>query len=175
MMPSDVEIRELRVSDSSELAHAYRRNREHLAPWDPERPPSFFTAAGQAELVTQQVADSERGQSCGWVLIHGDRIIGRVNLNTIVRGAFCSAVLGYWVDLEQLGRGLATGMVDFACDQARQAGLHRVEASTLVHNVASQAVLARARFAPYGFAPEYLKIAGRWQDCRLFQRILHPH
>lgn len=173
-MPWDVEIRELGAADSAALADAYCRNRDHLAPWDPERPPSFFTAAGQAELVAEQLAAAERGQFRGWVLTREALIVGRVSLNTIVRGSFCSAVLGYWVDVEQLGRGIASAAVEFACEQARTSGLHRVEASTLIHNVASQAVLRRASFALYGLAPEYLKIAGRWQDCRLFQRILLP-
>jgi ribosomal-protein-alanine N-acetyltransferase len=40
-------LREARVGDAAALAAAHRRNREHLAPWDPERPPSFFEPAGQ--------------------------------------------------------------------------------------------------------------------------------
>ena len=50
-------------------------------------------------------------------------------------------------------------------------GLHRVEASTLLHNVASQRVLARNGFEQYGTAPRYLQIAGRWQDHLLFARL----
>ena len=36
-----------------------------------------------------------------------------------------------------------------------------------------QAVLTRAGFERIGFAPAYLKIAGKWQDHVMFQRILH--
>lgn len=50
-------------------------------------------------------------------------------------------------------------------------GLHRVQAETLVYNAASQAVLSRNGFDWIGMAPEYLKIAGRWQDHILFQRL----
>jgi ribosomal-protein-alanine N-acetyltransferase len=49
--------------------------------------------------------------------------------------------------------------------------LHRIQADTLVHNVASQRVLARNGFVRIGLAPRYLKIAGRWQDCVLHQVI----
>ena len=52
-------------------------------------------------------------------------------------------------------------------------GLHRVEAGTLVHNRASQRVLERNGFVRYGLAPQYLRIAGRWQDHVLFQ-VLNP-
>ena len=37
----------------------------------------------------------------------------------------------------------------------------------------SQAVLAKCGFTPIGTASDYLFIAGRWQDHRLYQRLLH--
>jgi ribosomal-protein-alanine N-acetyltransferase len=52
-------------------------------------------------------------------------------------------------------------------------GLHRLQAATLPHNEASQAVLTRVGFERIGFAPSYLKIAGEWQDHVMFQLILH--
>jgi len=109
----------------------------------------------------------------GWVLTHGDRIVGRVNLNNIVMGVLRSGALGYWVDADHLGRGLATGAVEFACAEALRRGLHRVEAGTLVHNTVSQRVLVKCGFELYGLAPRFLFIAGSWQDHRLYQRILH--
>jgi ribosomal-protein-alanine N-acetyltransferase len=50
-------------------------------------------------------------------------------------------------------------------------GLHRVQAGTLVHNLASRRVLAKNGFAEIGFAPRYISIAGRWQDHVLHQRL----
>jgi ribosomal-protein-alanine N-acetyltransferase len=46
-----------------------------------------------------------------------------------------------------------------------------VEASTLRQNVRSQRVLERNGFVRFGLAPQYLKIAGRWQDHVLWQRV----
>ena len=42
-----------------------------------------------------------------------------------------------------------------------------------MHNTASQRVLERTGFAYYGTAERFLFIDGRWQDHRLYQRILH--
>jgi ribosomal-protein-alanine N-acetyltransferase len=64
-------------------------------------------------------------------------------------------------------------MVGFAVEQAKERGLHRVEAGTLVHNTRSQAVLRRTGFTEYGVAERMLFIAGEWQDHTLFQRLLH--
>ena len=78
------------------------------------------------------------------------------------------------LDVDAVGRGLATRAVEAVTDIAdSEIRLHRIEASTLTNNVASQRVLDRAGFQQIGFAPTYLHIDGRWQDCNLYQRILN--
>ncbi len=171
--PEGYLLRELRADDAPALAAAYRRNRAHLAHWDPVRREAFYTEQGQAAVVDAALASVAQGALASWVLVHGDQVVGRINLNNIVRGAFHSAALGYWVDGAHQGRGLATAAVEHACSEAVALGLHRVEAGTLVDNLASQRVLEKCGFARFGLAPAYLFIAGRWQDHVLFQRILH--
>jgi ribosomal-protein-alanine N-acetyltransferase len=63
----------------------------------------------------------------------------------------------------------AVGAVVDAC--FTEHGLHRMEAATLVDNLASQAVLRRTGFTLIGPAPGYLHIAGAWRDHLLFQRL----
>ena len=100
--------------------------------------------------------------------------MGRFNLAGIVRGPFQSAGLGYWVDGDYAGRGLASAAVQRIVAVARDdLGLHRIEASTLLHNVGSQRVLRKAGFQHIGMAPRYLRIAGQWQDHNLYQVVLH--
>jgi RimJ/RimL family protein N-acetyltransferase len=41
----------------------------------------------------------------------------------------------------------------------------------VIVNTGSQGVLLRNGFRPYGVAPSYLKIAGRWQDHILFHLL----
>ena len=77
------------------------------------------------------------------------------------------------MDAEHLRRGLARAAVEHACLEALGLGLHRVEAGTLPHNEASQRVLLSAGFEHLGTARGYLFIAARWQDHRLYQRLLH--
>ncbi|RJU02603.1 N-acetyltransferase [Arthrobacter frigidicola] len=90
-------------------------------------------------------------------------------------GPFLNGHLGYWVDSELTGRGIGSAAVAFAVEAAQDVlGLHRLQAATLPHNSASQRVLDRAGFEEIGVARAYLRIAGRWQDHRLYQRILEP-
>ncbi|MBF4569103.1 GNAT family N-acetyltransferase [Plantibacter sp. VKM Ac-2880] len=178
-MTSDVDLgrgvvlRAVTIDDSAALADAYRKNRDHLAPWDPERSEAFYTEGGQEGATRQLLLEQEAGAALPLVLADSSRIVGRVNLTGIVRGAFQSGNLGYWIDADHAGRGLMTAAVGVAVDLARDdLRLHRIQAGTLPHNVASQTVLKRCGFVEFGLAPEYLRIAGRWQDHRLFQRIL---
>ena len=40
-----------------------------------------------------------------------------------------------------------------------------------MHNLASRRVLTKNGFVLYGLAPDYLKIAGRWQEHALHQVV----
>ena len=173
MLPPGYDIRALTGDDAPALAAAYALNREHLAPWDPRRTEEFYTEAGQRKDANAKLEAARLGLVDPWLLWHGEEVVGRVNLNNVVRGVFQNASVGYWVDARHTGRGLATAAVSFALRRATEMGLHRVEAGTLVHNLASQAVLKRCGFEQYGAAADYLFIAGAWQDHLLFQRVLH--
>lgn len=170
----DVSLRVLRADDAPELAASYVRNREHLAPWEPDRDDVFYTEAGQVAIVTNALSAHSDGLSLPLVLTSGTRIVGRVNINSIVRGAFQNCHLGYWVAAGFQGQGLMKKAVAATVAIVRdELGLHRIEAGTLVHNVASQRVLLANGFEQFGLAPKYLKINGRWQDHRMFQLLLH--
>ena len=173
MLPVGYAIRPLTADDAPALTAAYVVNREHLAPWEPRRDPGFFTEPRQRTDASAKVAAAHAGQQDPWVIWHGDEVVGRVNLTNIARGVFQSASLGYWVDHRHTGQGVATAAVQFAVQRATDLGLHRVEAGTLVHNEASQVVLRKCGFTHIGTAPEYLFIAGEWQDHVLFQKVLH--
>jgi [ribosomal protein S5]-alanine N-acetyltransferase len=167
-------LRPVHTGDGAALARAYAANRAHLAPWEPTRSEEFFTPAQQEQHVAVCVEDAATGRGIRFVIESADgEIRGRVNLNNIVRGAFWSADLGYWVDGTRQGRGLATRAVAQIVAYARnEVRLHRLQAATLVHNQGSQRVLIANGFEQIGFAPRYLKIAGEWQDHILFQRLL---
>ena len=173
MLPEGYELRLLHASDAEALAAAYLRNADHLAPWEPARAPSFFTPGGQASAIAAQLDQSRSGHLAAWLVVHDGQVVGRINLNNIVRGVLCSASVGYWVDASHLGRGVASGALEEVCVQALERGLHRLEAGTQLHNSASQRVLERSGFALFGVAPKLLFIAGAWQDHRLYQRVLH--
>ncbi|MCP2343038.1 GNAT family N-acetyltransferase [Actinomadura rupiterrae] len=161
------------LGDAAELAELYGQNREFLAPWEPARDEEFFTEAAQRAGLAVMLDEHARGKAVPRMIVDEDgAIAGRINLVDIVRGAFQSGNLGYWVSGKANGRGLATRAVGEIVRIAfEDMDLHRVQAATLVHNARSQKVLERNGFVRYGTAPDYCKIAGRWQDHTLFQLI----
>jgi [ribosomal protein S5]-alanine N-acetyltransferase len=166
------EIRLIERGDAAELSELVVGNRAFLAPFEPERPPQTFTVDGQRDAIEFLLRDYERGLVVPHAVIAGDRIIGRVTLSNISRGAFQSCNLGYWIDEAHGGRGHASAAVAKMCVLAfGELGLHRVEAGTLLANARSQGVLRRNGFERIGVAPRYLKIAGAWQDHVLYQRL----
>jgi len=163
----------IKPADATALATLLRANREFLAPWEPLRDDGYFTETGQRADIEQALERHQSGNALPCVILGEDgAVVGRITLNGIVRGAFQSCSVGYWVSAAAGGRGLATAALrDIKTTAFGELGLHRIQAETLPHNAASQQVLERNGFARIGFAPRYLKIAGRWQDFVLYQVI----
>jgi len=148
-------------------------NRDHLAPWQPTPRPGAFTEEGQADAVRAALGAYARDESVPHVILDGGgAVIGRITLNSIIRGAFQSASVGYWVSADRTGQGAATAAVARIVDLAfGEVGLHRLQGETLAHNTASRRVLEGNGFVEYGVAPDYLRIDGRWQEHVLYQLV----
>ena len=161
------------TADAAALAELLVSSRDFLAPWEPARDERYFTEDGQRESASTALQRYSQGMVLPHVIVDGSgRVAGRITLNNIVRGAFQSGQLGYWVAAAYGGRGLATAAVGDIVDAAfGQLGLHRVEAATLLHNVRSQRVLERNGFVRFGLAPRYIRIAGQWQDHAVYQLV----
>jgi len=157
------------ADDAAPLAATLRENRAFLAPWEPLRSENYFTVEAQRAALERALDAYARESMVPLVILDNGQVVGRITINGVTRGAFQSASIGYWVSQQHNGRGLATAAVADAMTIAfGELGLHRLQAETLLHNTASQRVLMRNGFRPFGIAPAYLKIAGKWQDHVLF-------
>lgn len=171
-MNAALTLRPATVDDADELARLYARERRFLAPFDPVRPASYFNTAGQRALMAQTAELRAAGLLERFLMVVANEVVGMISVSNIVRGAFQSANVGYFVAERHNGRGYATRAVAGAVEWAfGEVGLHRLEAGTLIDNVASQRVLERNGFTRIGIAPKYLQIAGRWEDHVLFQLV----
>ena len=92
-------------------------------------------------------------------------LVGVINLNNIIRGAFQNAFLGYYAFAPFAGQGLMREGLELMLTHAfRELALHRVEANIQPGNLASLALVKRCGFAKEGFSRRYLQVNNEWCD-----------
>ena len=124
--------------------------------------PAVTAAQWRAYLARRRRPDSP-----GFLICRREdgAIVGGININEIVRGAFRSGYLGYQIGAPYARRGYMTEALDLTLRLAfGPLRLHRVEANIQPGNRPSIALVRRAGFRREGFSPRYLKIGGRWRD-----------
>ena len=99
------------------------------------------------------------------VLKTGGDLIGVVNIDSIIRGAFQSGYLGYYGFVPHVGLGLMReGLGQVVGRAFHELELHRLEANIQPDNERSIALVRSLGFRHEGFSPKYLKVCGRWRD-----------
>src|SRR3954454_22295353 len=94
---ADRTIRPLEARDAAALLDLRLENREFMEPFDPARPGSFFTLDGQRELVQTAIARREADAQYIYAILDDGEVAGTISISNVVRGAFQSANVGYWV------------------------------------------------------------------------------
>jgi ribosomal-protein-alanine N-acetyltransferase len=138
-------------------------------------PESFYTEVDWYGVPEQQRMEARRSIAYRFrALWYRDdsEFIGHGVLRDIVRGDLQYCTLGYTVDHEVSGRGIATEMagalVEFAFETL---DLHRIEACHMPANLASARVLEKLGFEQEGLLRQSLKVQGRWEDHVIVSKI----
>lgn len=160
-------VRLVEPDDVDEVIAYDRRNAGHLAAWSPTPSADVFDREKRRERIVRRRAEADADTGYGFIaLFHDDpRIVAGLGLSNVVRSAFQACHLGYSVDREHEGKGLASeavrAVVDFAFETL---GLHRVMANYQPTNERSGRLLRRLGFVAEGYARDYLFINGAWRD-----------
>lgn len=156
---SRVSLRLPTVADGPILIQANRESRECHSPWvEP-----FIDDAGFQTWLERSYLPTNPGFLA--TEIATGAVVGIVNLNNIIQGAFHNAFLGFYGMKAMSGRGLMTEAVSLAAERAfNDYGLHRLEANIQPGNMHSIALVKRLNFRREGFSPRYLKVYGEWRD-----------
>ncbi len=164
-------LRPVRWRDAMAWSRLRLRDENYLRRWEPDAPGRWNERHAASSWLMQcggLRAMARRGCTLPFVITVDGNFAGQLTLGSVVRGTLRSAWVGYWVDSEQAGGGVATGAVALAVDHAfGPVGLHRVEATVQPDNVASLRVLGKLGFREEGLLLGYLEVAGRWRDHRL--------
>ncbi|HVM27502.1 MAG TPA: GNAT family protein [Mycobacteriales bacterium] len=171
-----VGLRPLRWRDASAWVEVRVRNERWLGPWEgrPESSPESSwvernSAAVFASMLRASRREARAGRSLPFALTFEGRLVGQVTVSTVVRGAFDSASVGYWVDERVAGRGVVPTALALVADHCfREVGLHRLEACVRPENAASLRVVRKLGFREEGLHRRYLFIDGDWRDHLCF-------
>jgi ribosomal-protein-alanine N-acetyltransferase len=158
-------LKNLTPSNAEELLEYYKKNKQHLGPFEPTRDSNFYTMEAQRRLLIKSYREFLNGTSMEMGIFKGQRLIGKIKLSGIVHGSFKSGMIGYSIDENEQGHGYMQESVKLLLKYAfDECELHRIEASALIHNKKSRNVLIKCGFKMLGINEKYLLINGKWED-----------
>ncbi|MFF4192789.1 GNAT family N-acetyltransferase [Nonomuraea sp. NPDC001831] len=158
-MPSRVELHPLTLSDQDEFCSLVRASAELHGPW--------MQLPSTAEEFRTWMRRFDDGSNLGFLIRVRETgaAAGMVNINSIIRGRYQGASLGYAAFAPSAGRGYMTDGLTLALRHAfDDLRLHRLEANIQPANKASLALARRLGFRYEGLSPDYLYIDGAWRD-----------
>lgn len=164
-----VVVRSLRRMDEDAWLALRHKNRQWLRPWEAQSPPGTpQPTATFASFLRAERADVRDRRSYPAIIVWDDAVVGRVSVSGVRWGAECSGSLGYWVDQEYVGRGIAPTAAALLTEHVFRQGLHRVEIAVQPDNTASVHVAEKLGFRDEGVRRKHLYIDGAWRDHRIF-------
>jgi len=168
---SDILIRPVAAADAAALLRFELEHRAYFERWVNAREPAFYSADGVAAAVAAAEGAWTAGQAFQYLVVEGERIVGRVNLTGVKRAHYECADLGYRIGEHDGGRGVASRAVALCLEQAFGAhGLRRIEAIARPQNLGSIRVLERNGFRRFGHSRRSFELGGQWHDRLHFER-----
>lgn len=164
----------LEPTDAPAMVRFRIENRDFLQPWEPTRPPEFFTRGFWEMQLAAALREFRQGSSLCLSLVDPaeGEVIGVCNYTNVIRGTYQACHLGYAIGQRHEGKGLMhealSSSIDYVFEEMR---LHRIMANYLPHNARSGKLLQRLGFEIEGRARQLLKINGTWQDHVLTSKI----
>jgi len=167
-----VTLKALTPEDAEDVSSYYIRNREHLRPYEPSRDESFYNVETQKKILMEGFRQFLLGTSINFGIYKDNSFIGKIQLSNTVLGVFKNAFVGYSMDVNEQGKGYMKDALKTVLKYSfEELGLHRIEASAMVENIKSQAVLKACGFKELGLNEKYLYINGEWKDHVTFYKL----
>lgn len=164
-----VVLRPLVPQDFTGWSEVRRRNGDWLTVWEPVKLPHHPDPETNREVFAARCGARDRERLAGSQYAFGifvdGAFAGEINLNNVVRGAFQSATIGYWIDKARAGRSFMSEAVVVLSQFAfEELGLHRIEVCIIPRNANSRRVMEKLHFREEGIAERFLEINGVWED-----------
>lgn len=155
-------------------ARLREKSRVFLEPYEPTWPKDDLTKAAFKRRLKRYQRNERESNGIAYLIFKrsDNTLVGGITISRILRGVAQSCAMGYWVGEPYVQQGyMSEAVVAILPEIFIEQNFHRLEAACLPHNIASVRVLEKAGFQREGYAREYLKIAGKWQDHILFAML----
>ncbi len=164
-----VMLRPLVAPDFAAWSEVRVRNGDWLLRWEPQRIPGLPDPARDRDAFALRCSARERerqlGAGYGFGIFVDGAFAGEINVNSIQRGPFQNAYVGYWIDEARAGNGYMPEAVAVVCRFAfDELKLHRLQIAIIPRNAKSRRVMEKLRLREEGVAVGYLEINGLWED-----------
>lgn len=154
-------------SDAKQLAELHQNNKYYWATHEPLHRDEYYTEETQFKKILESIhmLHANREFSFGIYSKNSQKLIGHISLYAIKRLPYSSAFIGYSVDKNYIGKGIATEAANLVLEFAFQTiNIHRIEAYVSPKNEGSIRVLEKAGLQREGLLRELLFINGEWED-----------
>ncbi len=169
----NLELRSLQRGDRRAVEQMRRRNEHHLRPWDatdPERPGARPTFRALRRWAERQ---GKTGLTLHLLIVHEGNTVGQIMAGPILYGSLRTATIGYWVDEQHCGQGIATRALALLEQHLfDEMGMHRIELTVRPENEASLAVVRKAGLRCEGLRERAVHVDGAWRDHLVFARTV---
>ena len=164
-----IELRPLELADFEGWREVRRRCADWLVKWEPAPPPGQTDVTNNPQAFAARCGARRRewqlGTGFGFGIFVDDRFVGEININSVQRGPFQNAYVGYWIDQERAGNGFVPeALVTVARFAFEDLALHRLQIAIIPRNLASRRVVEKLAIREEGTALRYLEINGVWED-----------
>lgn len=164
-------------ADIPAILRFFSENAAFLKPFSPTWPDTYLTEAYWLAQLAQHRRDFEQDRALKlfmWLHAAPATIIGTVNFANFVRGAAHFCHLGYNLAQSAQGQGYMSEAVRAGCSYMfTELHMHRIMANYMPHNRPSGQLLRRLGFVVEGYARDYLRINGRWED-HILTSLVNP-
>jgi ribosomal-protein-alanine N-acetyltransferase len=163
-----VALRAPRLRDGRVWSEVRMRNEMWLVRWEPSSPHSWserHAMSAWPPLLSALRKAGRSGTMLPFVVTYGGRLVGQMNVSNVVHGVLRSCTVGYWIDKDVAGRGVAPTALALVIDHClTEVGLHRVEVDIRPENAASLRVVEKLGLRREGYYERFLDIDGAWRD-----------
>lgn len=136
-------------------------------------PVNVASIEAEKRFLRKNVTEFKSGKNYNFAILLADKLVGAIGIMPEASRPY-NAEIGYFIDREYHGRGIAFKAVQLAEEFAKEElpELNRLQAIMVVENFASARVAEKAGFHREGILKKYLKVGTCFHDAFIYGKVI---